>query len=67
MNGVPSSQLSKQYDINIATIKYLVSLIKKYGVEMVRTDKNSYYPSGLKQEMINNKVLLEDTHTSRSP
>nr|WP_242257830.1 hypothetical protein [Streptococcus thoraltensis] len=57
-NGVPCSQLSQQYNVTIATTKYLVRFMNKYGVEGVRKGKNSYYPPELKTEMIA-KVLID--------
>lgn len=56
-NGVSCSQLSRQYDVNSSTIKYLIRLITKHGVEVIRKGKNRYYPPELKEEMID-KVLV---------
>ena len=36
----------------------MVRLMERHGVEVVRKGKNKYYPSKLKQEIIN-KVLIE--------
>ena len=51
-------ELSKQFQINESNIKYLIRLIDRYGPELVKKGKNTYYPPELKQEMID-KVLLE--------
>ena len=56
--GENLKNLSKKYDINIAHIEYLVRLIDRYGIEIVKKEKNRYYSPELKQEIMN-KVLLE--------
>ncbi|MCU9534440.1 IS3 family transposase, partial [Streptococcus sp. CSL10205-OR2] len=42
-NGRSWSQISEAYDVNLASLKYLVKLMDRYGVESVRKRKNSYY------------------------
>ena len=44
--------------MNLSNLKYLVRLIDRYGIEIVKKGKNHYYSPELKQEMID-KVLLE--------
>ena len=56
--GESLKNLSKKYDINVANIEYLVRLIDRYGIEIVKKEKNRYYSLELKQEIID-KVLLE--------
>ena len=56
--GESLKNLSKKYDINVANIEYLVRLINRYGIEIVKKEKNRYYSLELKQEIID-KVLLE--------
>ena len=56
--GESLKNLSKKYDINVAHIEYLVRLIDRYGIEIVKKEKNRYYSLELKQEIID-KVLLE--------
>lgn len=58
-NGVSCSQLSQQYDIQISNLKYMIRLMDRYGVEIVRKSKNSYYSPALKQEILD-KVLIEE-------
>ena len=55
--GESLKNLSKKYDIADSNIKYLVRLIDRYGIEIVKK-KNRYYSLKLKQEIID-KVLLE--------
>ena len=56
-NGTSWPELSRMFDIDIAHIQYMVRLMDRYGVEVVKKGKNTYYPPELKQEIID-KVLL---------
>ena len=56
--GQSFKQLSKRFGVNASGLKYMVTLIDRYGIEIVKKGKNRYYSSKLKQEMIE-KVLLE--------
>ena len=56
--GQSFKQLSKRFGVDIAGLKYMVTLIGCYGIEIVKKGKNRYYSPELKQEMID-KVLLE--------
>ena len=51
-------QLSKRFGVDVSGLKYMVKLIDRYGIEIVKKGKNRYYSPELKQEMIE-KVLLE--------
>ena len=56
--GQSFKQLSKRFGVDIPGLKYMVTLIDCYGIEIVKKGKNRYYSPELKQEMID-KVLLE--------
>ena len=56
--GESFRQLSNQFGINISNLQYMIKLINRYGIEIVKKGKNCYYSSELKQEIID-KVLLE--------
>ena len=56
--GQSFKQLSKRFGVDVAGLKYMVTLIDRYGIEIVKKGKNRYYSPELKQEMID-KVLLE--------
>ena len=56
--GYSFNQLSKRFGVDVAGLKYMVTLIDRYGIEIVKKGKNRYYSPELKQEMIE-KVLLE--------
>ena len=50
-------KLTSKYNINRSSVMYLVKLIDKHGVEILRTNKNKYY-SVQEKERIINRVLL---------
>ena len=56
--GESFRQLSNQFEINISNLQYMIKLINRYGIEIVKKGKNCYYSPELKQEIID-KVLLE--------
>ena len=56
--GESFRQLSNQFGIKISNLQYMIKLINRYGIEIVKKGKNCYYSPELKQEIID-KVLLE--------
>ena len=56
--GENFKRLSNQFGVNVSGLKYMVKLIDRYGINIVKKGKNRYYSPKLKQEMID-KVLLE--------
>lgn len=56
--GQSFQQLLKKIDVDVSGLKYMVKLIDRYGIEIVKKGKNCYYSPELKQKMID-KVLLE--------
>ena len=56
--GESFRKLSDQFGINISNLQYMIRLIDRYGIEIVKKGKNCYYSPELKQEIID-KVLLE--------
>ena len=56
--GESFRQLSNQFGLNISNLQYMIKLIDRYGIEIVKKGKNCYYSPELKQEIID-KVLLE--------
>ena len=56
--GESFRQLSNQFGLNISNLQYMIKLIDRYGIEIVKKGKNRYYSPELKQEIID-KVLLE--------
>ena len=51
--GVSWPQLGQTYDVNPRNLRYMVKLMERYGVEIVKKSKNRYYCPELKQEIIN--------------
>ena len=56
--GVSYARLADTFGINARNLVYMIKLIDRYGLEIVKKGKNIYYPPEIKQEMID-KVLLE--------
>ncbi|CEX72337.1 IS3-Spn1%2C transposase [Streptococcus pneumoniae] len=56
--GQSFKQLSKRFGVDVSGLKYMVKLIDRYGIEIVKKGKNRHYSSKLKQEMMD-KALLE--------
>ena len=56
--GQSFKQLSKRFGVDASGLRYMMRLIERYGIEIVKKGKNCYYSPELKQEMID-KVLLE--------
>lgn len=57
-NGETIQSLSEKFDIVESDIKYMIWLINRYGIGIVKKGKNTYYPPELKQEIID-KVLID--------
>jgi transposase len=51
-------ELVKKFNIAESVIQYMLKLIDRYGINIVKKGKNRYYSPELKQEMID-KVLLD--------
>ena len=62
--GFSFQQLSDMYGIDMANLQYMIRLIDRHGLEIVKKRKNNYYSTELKQEMID-KVLLEGWSQNR--
>ena len=56
--GQSFKELSNIFGINISNLQYMIKLIDRYGIEIVKKGKNRYYSPELKQEIID-KVLIE--------
>ena len=56
--GESFKRLSNQFGVNVSGLKYMVKLIDRYGINIVKKGKKRYYSPKLKREMID-KVLLE--------
>ncbi|MFS9000599.1 IS3 family transposase [Streptococcus infantis] len=56
--GHSFKELSKRFGVDVSGLRYMMRLIERYGIKIVKKGKNCYYSPELKQEMID-KVLLE--------
>ena len=56
--GQTFNQLSIKFGVDASGLRYMMRLIERYGIEIVKKGKNCYYSSELKREIID-KVLLE--------
>ena len=56
--GRSFKELSNIFGIKIPNLQYMIKLIDRYGIEIVKKGKNCYYSPELKQEIID-KVLIE--------
>ena len=56
--GYSLRELARRYRITKLTVDYMIRLMERYGVEIVKRRKNTYYPPKLKLEMIH-KVLRD--------
>ena len=65
-NGKSPTYLSKQYDIGVDKIRYLVRLIDKHGYDILRTTKNRKFNSYEKEQIINRVLLKGETTLSVS-
>jgi len=52
------SRLADMFGIDARNLSYMIKLIERYGLEIVKKGRNNYYSPEIKQEMID-KVLLE--------
>lgn len=57
--GKTLKELSKEYNIRVTGIQYLIKLIDFHGESILRKDRNRYYSPELKEEIIN-QVLLQN-------
>ncbi|MHC4024948.1 IS3 family transposase [Streptococcus sp. KHUD_018] len=56
--GYSLEKLSNKFGINNSNLRYMIKLIDRYGIEIVKKEKNRYYSPELKQEIID-EVQLE--------
>ena len=56
-NGTSAINLSKQYRVHVNKNNYLISLVDRNGLDILREDKNKYYSIKEKERIIN-RVLM---------
>ena len=58
-NGLTIPKLVFKYNIRHEGVEYLIRLIDKHGLDILRTSKNKYYSPREKERMIN-RVLIDN-------
>ena len=48
--GQSFKQLSKRFGVDVSGLKYMMKLIDRYGIDIVKKGMNRYYSPELKQE-----------------
>ena len=48
--GQSFKQLSKRFGVDVSGLKYMMKLIDRYGIDIVKKGMNRYYSPGLKQQ-----------------
>ena len=60
-NGLSISTLVSKYNVTTDNIKYLIRLINKHGIDILRTTKNKYYPPYQKEQIINRVLINKES------
>ena len=63
-NGETIFSLTKTFNIHESNIKYLVTLIKKHGYDILRKDKNRMYSKDFKLQIINRILINHESINS---
>ena len=48
--GQSFNQLSKRFGVDVSGLKYMMKLIDRYGIDIVKKGMNRYYSPELKQQ-----------------
>ena len=48
--GQSFKQLSKRFGVSVSGLKYMIKLIDRYGIDIVKKGMNRYYSPELKQQ-----------------
>ena len=60
-NGLSISTLVSKYNVTTDNVKYLIRLINKHGIDILRTTKNKYYPPYQKEQIINRVLINKES------
>ena len=63
-NGKSIHTLCSKYKICDTRVEYLIRLIDKHGIEILRKNKNKYYTPFQKEEIINRVLINNESITS---
>ena len=64
--GQSFKQLSNRFGVAISNLQYMIRLMDRYGSEIVKKGKNSYYSPALKQEMMGEVLIAGRSQLSVS-
>ena len=56
--GYSNKELSKKFKINLSYVDYMIRLADLHGKTVLIKGKNTYYPPGLKLDIINEVLIL---------
>lgn len=62
--GLSISSLVSKYNIRHESVEYLIRLIDKHGLDILRTTKNKYYPPYQKEQIINRVLINKESRNS---
>ena len=62
--GKQISYISRKYKVRSDNIAYLIRLIDKHGLEIIKKNSNNYYPPYQKEEIINRILIGGESITS---
>ncbi|MCX4255221.1 IS3 family transposase [Romboutsia ilealis] len=60
-SGTPVTSIAKRYNVNIHNIKYLIRLVDKHGLDILKTVKNRKYIKQEKEEAINRILINKES------
>ena len=60
-SGTPVTSIAKRYNVNIHNIKYLIRLVDKHGLDILKTVKNIKYIKQEKEEAINRILINKES------
>ena len=62
--GSTKIALAKEYDVSILRIDYIYRIIEKHGYDILRKNRNKYYPPYQKERIINRILVNGESITS---
>ena len=62
--GFTKIALAKEYDVSISRIDYIYRIIEKHGYDILRKNRNKYYPPYQKERIINRILVNGESITS---
>ena len=63
-NGLTIPTLVSKYNVRHEIVEYLIRLIDKHGIDILRTSKNRYYPPYTKEKIINRVLIGKESRNS---